>query len=130
VCSSFASFILLLVLMQRDPTGSSLEVLRRVWAEFLPIGPDDDFFYAGGDSILAMQLVYRAREEGLVVSLKDVFSHRTVRKIASVAKRLRGDPSKRATASRGLLVGRAPIAPPQQWLFENWSDIESFNQYV
>src|SRR5262249_18122 len=42
-----------------------------------PAGADDDFFALGGDSILALQLVARARRQGLALHVRDVFTHRT-----------------------------------------------------
>ncbi|SEO75553.1 non-ribosomal peptide synthase domain TIGR01720/amino acid adenylation domain-containing protein [Amycolatopsis saalfeldensis] len=49
------------------------------------VGVRDDFFRLGGDSIVAMQLVARAREAGLVLSPRDVFRHRTVTGLAGAA---------------------------------------------
>ncbi|QWF79751.1 non-ribosomal peptide synthase/polyketide synthase [Amycolatopsis sp. CA-230715] len=49
------------------------------------VGVDDDFFALGGDSIVAMQLVARARAEGLVLSPRDVFRHKTAAGLAAVA---------------------------------------------
>ncbi|UGT43524.1 amino acid adenylation domain-containing protein [Nocardia yamanashiensis] len=42
------------------------------------IGIDDSFFALGGDSIMAIQLVSRARARGLYLSALQVFEHRTV----------------------------------------------------
>ncbi|MFD1501195.1 non-ribosomal peptide synthetase, partial [Streptosporangium lutulentum] len=49
------------------------------------VGAEDDFFTLGGDSIVAMQLVGRARAAGLVISPRDVFRHKTVAALAAVA---------------------------------------------
>ncbi|MEU0518088.1 non-ribosomal peptide synthase/polyketide synthase [Streptosporangium sp. NPDC006007] len=49
------------------------------------VGAEDDFFTLGGDSIVAMQLVSRARAAGLVISPRDVFRHKTVAALAAVA---------------------------------------------
>ena len=37
------------------------------------IGADDHFFYSGGDSISSIRLVNRAREHGVIITLRDVF---------------------------------------------------------
>ncbi|MET7421076.1 amino acid adenylation domain-containing protein [Dactylosporangium sp. NPDC005555] len=42
------------------------------------VGVDDDFFALGGDSILSIQLVTRAREAGVELRIRDVFAGRTV----------------------------------------------------
>ncbi|WP_327334130.1 non-ribosomal peptide synthetase [Streptomyces anulatus] len=64
-------------------------VLAGLFAEVLgseQVGLDDDFFELGGDSIVSIQLAGRARKAGLLVSLRDVFKHRTVRALARVAR--------------------------------------------
>ncbi len=42
------------------------------------VGPGDDFFSLGGDSIVSIQLVSRARAAGIRFTARDVFEHRTV----------------------------------------------------
>lgn len=50
------------------------------------VGLDDDFFAAGGDSIMSIQLVSRARKAGLRLTPRDVFQHPTVEALAAVAQ--------------------------------------------
>ncbi|WP_433331808.1 amino acid adenylation domain-containing protein [Spirillospora sp. CA-294931] len=64
------------------------EILRGVYAEVLglpDVGVDDDFIELGGDSILAIQVLIRARAAGLGLSASDVFQRRTVTALALVA---------------------------------------------
>lgn len=49
------------------------------------VGPDEGFFDAGGDSVLALQVVARAREAGLALTIRQVFEHQTVRALAAIA---------------------------------------------
>src|SRR5699024_4244999 len=49
------------------------------------VGIDVGFFALGGDSIVAIRLVSRARAAGLVISPRDVFLHQTVAGLAAVA---------------------------------------------
>ncbi len=49
------------------------------------VGVDDDFFALGGDSIMAMQLVSRARAVGVRITPRLVLRHRTVAGLAEVA---------------------------------------------
>ena len=63
--------------------------LAQVWERLLQkdaLGPDDDFFLAGGDSLAAMQLVLAANERfNVELSIDLVFSDaNTIRKMAAV----------------------------------------------
>src|SRR5690606_13874389 len=49
------------------------------------VGPDDDFIELGGDSILAVQVLIRARAAGLELSAGDVFRNRTAAALAAVS---------------------------------------------
>src|ERR1044072_7747979 len=65
----------------RAPVTVMEEILAGIFAEVLGvdrIGVDDSFFAMGGDSILSMQVVSRARAAGLTCRPKDVFTEQTV----------------------------------------------------
>ncbi|MFG3384112.1 amino acid adenylation domain-containing protein [Streptomyces sp. NPDC047999] len=75
----------------RAPRDAREETLCRVFREVLGLesaGVDDDFFSLGGDSIVSIQLVTRARKEGLVLTPRDVFEQRTVAGLAAAARSL------------------------------------------
>ncbi|KAK1759075.1 non-ribosomal peptide synthetase [Echria macrotheca] len=61
--------------------GSEANVLASIWRNLLnlpqsvTIGGQDSFFDLGGDSIIAMKLVGEARDQGLSLSVADVFRH-------------------------------------------------------
>ncbi|MEJ2866090.1 amino acid adenylation domain-containing protein [Actinomycetospora flava] len=64
------------------------ELLAALFAELLNlpgIGVHDDFFGVGGDSILSVSLVVRARAAGLEITPRQIFTHRTVAALAGVA---------------------------------------------
>ncbi|MFJ7592344.1 amino acid adenylation domain-containing protein [Streptomyces sp. NPDC097617] len=66
-------------------TGSALTALVDIFTETLPgvaVDGDSDFFRAGGDSILAITVVNRARALGLAIAPRDVFLLRTPRALA------------------------------------------------
>ncbi|SFW88822.1 non-ribosomal peptide synthase domain TIGR01720/amino acid adenylation domain-containing protein [Amycolatopsis australiensis] len=92
--------------------------LTEVWSAVLGVervGVEDNFFGLGGDSILSIQVVARARRAGLGISSKDLFRHQTVAELARVAK-----PD---TAPAPVEEpGPAPLGPIQSWLFEHLAD--------
>ena len=75
------------------------------------VGPHDSFFELGGDSIMSVQLVSRARARGVGLSPKLVFDHQTVAALAAVA----GVADIRA--EQGVVTGEAPLTPIQHWYF-------------
>ena len=59
--------------------------LAEIWCRVLGVervGANDDFFVLGGDSILSLQVLFQAREQGLDLSLQQLFRFPTVRALA------------------------------------------------
>ena len=87
--------------------------LAEIWADLLGVarvGLDDDFFGLGGDSIMAIHAVARARRAGLAISTRDVFGYPTLRRLAERV----------ASADVRLGVaepGPVPLTPVQAWFF-------------
>ncbi|MEV0252350.1 amino acid adenylation domain-containing protein [Nocardia sp. NPDC050712] len=74
--------------VSREPIGDIEARLAALFAQVLgleQVGVDDSFFAVGGDSILSIQLVSRAKAAGIVFSPRDVFEQRTVAGLAQVA---------------------------------------------
>ncbi|WP_367154751.1 amino acid adenylation domain-containing protein [Methylomonas sp. HYX-M1] len=97
----------------RTPTET---LLLQLWQDLLgreTIGVHDNFFELGGDSIVSIQLVSRARAQGLSFSPKDLFQHQTVAGLAQVARPLAAS----AQAPTGPAVGTAPLLPIQHTFF-------------
>lgn len=72
---------------KREPSTWMERKLQGLWARMLDveptaIGADDDFFREGGDSIVVMRLVGVAREEGLSMTVRDVFRYPKLSKLA------------------------------------------------
>ena len=66
--------------------------LRRLWAEVLgrpatTIGADDNFFHAGGDSLMAMRLVQLSRDATFSLTVADIFEHPCLSDLARVLER-------------------------------------------
>ncbi|NEB96712.1 amino acid adenylation domain-containing protein, partial [Streptomyces anulatus] len=73
-----------------DFSGSGPAALVRIFAETLPgatVDGETDFFRAGGDSIVAITVVNRARALGLQITPRDVFMQRTPRALAELGRR-------------------------------------------
>ncbi|MFI9005604.1 amino acid adenylation domain-containing protein [Actinosynnema sp. NPDC053489] len=108
------------------PTGPREEALARAWAEVLGVervGATDNFFALGGDSILSIQVVSRARELGVSVTPRDLFLHQTLAGVAAHATTGRTAPALPAT-------GSAPATPVQRWFLATSPDPEHFAQWV
>ncbi|MEO3876461.1 amino acid adenylation domain-containing protein [Nonomuraea sp. B12E4] len=92
------------------------------------IGADDDFFVLGGDSILAIQVVARARKAGLSLAPRDVFRHRTPALLAAVSQA--GAPADQAGTPVDDGVGLIPATPIMHWLREAGGSVEGFHQSI
>ncbi|MFF9899091.1 non-ribosomal peptide synthase/polyketide synthase [Streptomyces longispororuber] len=96
----------------RAPRTPREEVLAAVYAEVLGldrVGVDDDFFAVGGDSIRSIQVVSRARAQGVEVTPRQIFECRTVAELAEAAA---GGPAGPVLEEwEGGGVGFAPLLP-------------------
>ncbi|RFS82990.1 amino acid adenylation domain-containing protein [Actinomadura spongiicola] len=106
-------------------------LLAGVFAEVLgldEVADDQDFFGLGGDSILSIQVVARARKAGLRVTPQDVFEHRTPGALAAVARREQEPQPQSGTALDP--VGPMPPLPIMHWLADLGGPIGRFHQSV
>ncbi|CAM2005620.1 non-ribosomal peptide synthetase/type I polyketide synthase [Acanthopleuribacter pedis] len=94
-------------------------VLQRIWQELLPqknIGPNDNFFAAGGDSILSLQVVAKARHAGLTLTAKDIFEHQTLAELARVVT-VEEDAATEVLTQQAV-SGPVALTPIQIWFFQ------------
>ncbi|MBL1100668.1 non-ribosomal peptide synthase/polyketide synthase [Streptomyces coffeae] len=99
------------------PRTPAETALARIWSEVLSVprvGVEDNFFALGGDSILSIQIVSRARQAGLRLTSKDIFRHQTVAELAVGAVSLAAPRPVSAPAPSGP----APLTPIQQAYLE------------
>ena len=89
------------------------------------VGIDDNFFALGGDSIMSIQLVSRARRAGLVITPRAVFQHQSVEALAGAATRL-AEPA--ASTVPDVPTGPLPLTPIMRWLCERGGLIDRFHQ--
>lgn len=80
------------------------------------VGAEDDFFELGGDSFSAMELTALAMQDGFAFTPKDIYIHRTARKLAAMEKpsEKRTDysvyPMERTTGDRKLFAAFAKLS--------------------
>ncbi|MBC7299565.1 MAG: amino acid adenylation domain-containing protein [Nocardia sp.] len=97
----------------RAPEGPVETAIAALFAQILgleQIGAEDSFFAAGGDSILSIQLVSRARNAGISFTPQAVFEHRTVAGLARVAV-LGAESTPTLPELPGGGVGAMPLTP-------------------
>jgi acyl carrier protein len=77
------------------PRGATEAVIARLWQEVLGVaelGIDDGFFALGGDSMHALELGARMRDElGIEFSVQDLFEAPTVARLADRVERRQGE---------------------------------------
>ncbi len=90
--------------------------LVSIWQEVLAleqVGINDNFFELGGDSIISLQVIFKANQVGLRLTPKQLFQHQTIAQLAMVVNK-----SKSISAEQGLVTGTFPLTPIQKWFFE------------
>ncbi|WP_444543688.1 non-ribosomal peptide synthase/polyketide synthase [Nocardia takedensis] len=98
----------------REPIGDVEARIAELFAQVLgleSVGVDDSFFAVGGDSILSIQLVSRAKAAGIVFSPRQVFEQRTVAGLARVAAAAADSTPDVLEELRGGGVGEIPLTP-------------------
>ncbi len=111
----------------RAPRRREEEILCELFAALLKlerVGIDDNFFRLGGDSIMSIQLVSRARRAGLMLSARDVFQQQTVAALAEVARPAEAGAVWDADAG----IGELPHTPIMRWFGERGGELKSANQ--
>ncbi|MEV0230716.1 non-ribosomal peptide synthase/polyketide synthase [Nonomuraea sp. NPDC050786] len=110
----------------REPSTERERIFRDLFAEVIGVADvpvDAGFFQLGGDSIMSLQLVSRARRAGLAITARDVFQQQTVEALAAVAQETASGP---APVSAG--TGGFPATPIMHWLRELGEPYDGFNQ--
>jgi amino acid adenylation domain-containing protein/non-ribosomal peptide synthase protein (TIGR01720 family) len=122
--------------MQRDPArdymppATPTEIrLAAIWERVLRlerVSAADNFFELGGDSILIIQVVSLARQQGLIISPRLVFANPTITALAAAAKQTDAAAD---SATHAAPQGPVPTTPVQQWFFEqNLENAAYYNQ--
>ncbi|MFF8805416.1 amino acid adenylation domain-containing protein [Streptomyces omiyaensis] len=111
-------------------SGTPAELLARLMAEVLglpEVGPEENFFELGGDSIVSIRYVSRARKAGFTVTARQVFQHPTPAGLAAVAAPAAPAgtaPERPAEQATGPLV----LPPVARWFAERGGAYRRFCQ--
>ncbi|MGW7097727.1 amino acid adenylation domain-containing protein, partial [Streptomyces sp. NPDC054874] len=114
----------------RGPRDPREETLCALFADVLgldTVGIDDSFFELGGDSIVSIQLVSRARTAGLLLTPRDIFQHRSVEALAAIATDVDDDAGS-AVRDPDAGTGDLPATPIMHWLARTGGATDGFNQ--
>ncbi|WP_127917303.1 non-ribosomal peptide synthase/polyketide synthase [Prescottella agglutinans] len=98
----------------RAPSTPVEQAIADIVAEVLGldrVGVHDSLFALGGDSIVAMQLVSRARAAGIGFTAREVFEHKTVAEIARVSVPIDSVPQDLLEELPGGGIGPVPLTP-------------------
>uniref|UniRef100_UPI0012ED9638 non-ribosomal peptide synthetase n=1 Tax=Aldersonia kunmingensis TaxID=408066 RepID=UPI0012ED9638 len=119
----------------REPRTALEKTIADVFAETLGlerVGIDDSFFALGGDSIISIQLVARAKARGVLFTPRDVFDRRTVAALAEIAQL--ADEAEGAVVVLDELpgggVGDMPLLPVVQFMLARGGGYGRFNQTI
>src|SRR5581483_2765388 len=98
------------------PRTPAEQAIAAIWADVLGldhVGIHDNFFQLGGDSILSIQIVSRARQAGHQFTVKDLILHQTIAELAP-----RTAPAATQPAAHQPFTGPAPLTPIQRSFFQ------------
>ncbi|WP_250405539.1 amino acid adenylation domain-containing protein, partial [Streptomyces cellostaticus] len=113
----------------RAPLTAKERIMCAVFADVLGVAEvcaDDSFFALGGDSIVSIQLVARARAAGLIITPRQVFERKTVEALAAVAVEVDARTDGAADSGTGVV----PLTPVMRQICERSDVIDRFSQSV
>ncbi|MGW6422120.1 amino acid adenylation domain-containing protein [Nocardia sp. NPDC055053] len=116
--------------VSRAPSTARERALAALFAEVLgleAVGVDESFFALGGDSIVSIQLVSRAKAAGLAFSARDVFERKTVAALAVVATEV---PAQVVHELPGGGVGTVELTPIVHAMLDQGDTWRRFSQAV
>ena len=114
---------------KQPPRNEREAILASIWAEVLRlpgVGINENFFELGGDSILSIQIIARARSAGLQLTVREMFEHQTIAELAAVARW-----GVAMQSEQGLVTGKVEMTPVQGRFFRRGRrNPNHFNQGV
>lgn len=89
------------------------------------ISINDNFFFIGGDSIKAIQIISKLGSLGFLLEIKDIFYHPTISALSQILNH-----NSVEILDQSKVVGEFPLIPIQKFFIENFHGIHHFNQYI
>ncbi|MCH2195467.1 non-ribosomal peptide synthetase [Kordia sp.] len=109
------------------PRNAKEEALVSIWQDVLgveKVGIYDNFFSLGGDSIIAIQFISKAKRQGITLKVKDVFEFQTIDELATKVNH-----NIEIINEQGILEGNFGLLPIQTAFFEKgYSKQNQYNQ--
>ena len=99
------------------PRNETEQKLVEIWQEVLnikTISIYDNFFEIGGDSILSIQIIAKARKAGLALKANQLFEHQSIAELVLFVA-----PTDTPT-ERETYTGEVALTPIQHWFFETY----------
>jgi amino acid adenylation domain-containing protein/non-ribosomal peptide synthase protein (TIGR01720 family) len=99
-----------------EPRSEPERVLAAIWKDVLKldrVGTNDNFFELGGDSIIAIQIVAKAKRAGIRITPKQLLEQPVISRLVRLASIASAQP-----ADQSAVVGQLPLSAIQRWFFE------------
>lgn len=93
------------------PQTETEQLLADIWAEVLrldKVGIHANFFESGGDSLLGIQVVTKANQQGIDLKPRQIFQYPTIAKLASLVSSDRAPEAAESDTSSASLVAIKP----------------------
>ena len=100
-----------------NPRTKDESTLAKIWQDTIgvtKIGVTDNFFSLGGDSIISIQVISRARQAGIELEPKHIAQYPTIEQLAAIATK--NSPHSKVSQHA---AGTFPLSPIQKWFFES-----------
>lgn len=99
-----------------EPRTESERKISAIWVSLLgmdAVSVHDNFYEIGGDSIISIQFISRAREAGMQLDPHDLIDYPTIAELAGHVGKEAG-----RAVNTDHRSGRIPLTPIQHWFFE------------